>query len=33
MRIGMTLPVMEPDLDADVLRSWATAIDDGPFSS
>lgn len=29
----MTLPVMEPDLDADVLRSWATAIDDGPFSS
>jgi alkanesulfonate monooxygenase SsuD/methylene tetrahydromethanopterin reductase-like flavin-dependent oxidoreductase (luciferase family) len=25
--------VMEPDLDAEVLRDWARAIDDGPFSS
>jgi len=33
MRIGMTMPVMEPDLDAATLRSWARAIDDGPFSS
>lgn len=33
MRVGMTLPVMEPDLDAATLRRWARAIDDGPFSS
>lgn len=29
----MTLPVMEPDLTATVLRNWAREIDDGPFSS
>lgn len=29
----MTMPVMEPDLDATVLRAWATAVDNGPFSS
>ncbi len=29
----MTMPVMEPDLDAGLLRAWARAIDDGPFSS
>ncbi|KZS69550.1 luciferase [Mycobacterium kansasii] len=29
----MTMPVMEPDLDAAVLKKWARAIDDGPFSS
>jgi alkanesulfonate monooxygenase SsuD/methylene tetrahydromethanopterin reductase-like flavin-dependent oxidoreductase (luciferase family) len=29
----MTMPVMEPDLNAEVLREWAHAIDDGPFSS
>jgi hypothetical protein len=29
----MTMPVMEPDLDAQVLRDWAGAIDDGPFSA
>jgi alkanesulfonate monooxygenase SsuD/methylene tetrahydromethanopterin reductase-like flavin-dependent oxidoreductase (luciferase family) len=29
----MTMPVMEPDLDAQVLREWARAIDDGPFSA
>ena len=29
----MTMPVMEPDLDAVVLRTWAQAIDEGPFSS
>ena len=29
----MTMPVMEPDLDAAVLRDWAHAIDDGPFAS
>lgn len=33
VRIGMTVPVMEPDLDAATLRAWAQAIDDGPFSS
>ena len=27
------MPVMEPDLDATMLRTWATTIDDGPFSS
>lgn len=29
----MTMPVMEPDLNASVLRDWARGIDDGPFSS
>jgi alkanesulfonate monooxygenase SsuD/methylene tetrahydromethanopterin reductase-like flavin-dependent oxidoreductase (luciferase family) len=29
----MTMPVMEPDLDATVLKDWAQAIDEGPFSS
>ncbi len=33
MQVGMTLPVMEPDLDAAVLESWARTIDTGPFSS
>ncbi len=33
MQVGMTLPVMEPDLDAAVLEAWSRAIDDGPFSS
>jgi alkanesulfonate monooxygenase SsuD/methylene tetrahydromethanopterin reductase-like flavin-dependent oxidoreductase (luciferase family) len=33
MQIGMTLPVMEPDVDADLLESWCRAVDDGPFSS
>ena len=27
------MPVMEPDLDATILRSWAAAVDAGPFSS
>jgi alkanesulfonate monooxygenase SsuD/methylene tetrahydromethanopterin reductase-like flavin-dependent oxidoreductase (luciferase family) len=29
----MTMPVMEPDLDAALLKEWARAIDEGPFSS
>ncbi|CAN5803762.1 LLM class flavin-dependent oxidoreductase [soil metagenome] len=29
----MTLPVMEPDLDAALLKTWARTVDDGPFSS
>ncbi|ORB67526.1 luciferase [Mycolicibacterium tusciae] len=33
MHIGMTMPVMEPDLDASTLREWAQVIDAGPFSS
>ncbi|MBS9535368.1 LLM class flavin-dependent oxidoreductase [Mycobacterium sp. M1] len=33
MQVGMTMPVMEPDLDAAVLRDWARVIDQGPFSS
>ena len=27
------MPVMEPDLNATVLRNWACGIDEGPFSS
>jgi len=33
VQISMTMPVMEPDLDAGLLREWAHAIDDGPFAS
>ena len=33
VQIGMTMPVMEPDLDAATLQAWAQQIDDGPFSS
>jgi len=33
VQIGMTMPVMEPDLSATVLRQWAQTVDDGPFSS
>lgn len=29
----MTMPVMEPNLDAATLRAWAQATDRGPFSS
>src|SRR3954468_17033971 len=35
VRLGMTLPVMEPDLwvEADTLERWARAVDEGPFAS
>jgi alkanesulfonate monooxygenase SsuD/methylene tetrahydromethanopterin reductase-like flavin-dependent oxidoreductase (luciferase family) len=33
MKIGMTLPVMEPDLDRKVLRDWVETIDRGPYTS
>src|SRR5271156_6472079 len=33
VRIAMTMPVMEPDLDAAILQTWARTIDEGPFSS
>lgn len=33
VKIGMTMPVMEPELDAAMLRCWARTIDEGPFSS
>ena len=33
MRVGMTMPVMEPDLDAGLLRDWAQTVDGGPFAS
>ncbi len=36
MKIGMTLPVMEPDLwerGAATLEEWSRAIDEGPFAS
>ncbi|WP_407688890.1 LLM class flavin-dependent oxidoreductase [Mycobacterium sp. HUMS_1102779] len=29
----MTMPVMEPDLDATLLENWARTVDEGPFSS
>src|SRR5215207_6448571 len=29
----MTMPVMEPNLDAATLKAWARVIDGGPFSS
>jgi alkanesulfonate monooxygenase SsuD/methylene tetrahydromethanopterin reductase-like flavin-dependent oxidoreductase (luciferase family) len=29
----MTLPVMEPNLDAAMLKAWARVVDEGPFSS
>ncbi|WP_204164623.1 LLM class flavin-dependent oxidoreductase [Nocardioides daejeonensis] len=33
MRVGMTLPVMEPALDRAVLERWTRSIDEGPWSS
>jgi alkanesulfonate monooxygenase SsuD/methylene tetrahydromethanopterin reductase-like flavin-dependent oxidoreductase (luciferase family) len=33
MQIGMTLPVMEPELTPGTLERWARAVDEGPFSS
>ncbi len=33
MKIGMTLPLMEPHIDGDGLGRWARAIEAGPFSS
>jgi alkanesulfonate monooxygenase SsuD/methylene tetrahydromethanopterin reductase-like flavin-dependent oxidoreductase (luciferase family) len=33
VQIAMTMPVMEPDLNGSVLRDWARAIEQGPFSS
>ncbi|HSV41060.1 MAG TPA: LLM class flavin-dependent oxidoreductase [Nocardioidaceae bacterium] len=33
MQVGMTLPVMEPDLDAGTLEAWSRYVDEGPFSS
>ena len=33
MQVGMTMPVMEPGLDAGLLEEWARGIDEGPFSS
>jgi len=33
MQVGMTLPVMEPDVDAPMLEGWTRYVDEGPFSS
>ncbi len=33
MQVGMTLPVMEPDLDRSTLEAWVRAVDEGPYSS
>ena len=32
MKIGMTLPVMEPDLTRQDLETWTKKIDSGPWS-
>ena len=32
MKIGMTLPVMEPDLTRKDLEKWTKKIDTGPWS-
>ena len=32
MKIGMTLPVMEPDLSREDLENWTLRIDAGPWS-
>ena len=31
--VGMTLPVMEPDIGPERLQEWSELIDAGPFSS
>ncbi|MBK7950056.1 MAG: LLM class flavin-dependent oxidoreductase [Deltaproteobacteria bacterium] len=33
MKIGMTLPLMEPGIDGEGLERWARAVDQGPYSS
>lgn len=33
MKIGMTLPLMEPQVDGAILETWACAVDQGPFAS
>lgn len=33
MQIGMTLPLMEPDLDRRIFEAWVRAIDEGPYAS
>ncbi len=33
LQVGMTLPVMEPGLDAATLETWSRTVDEGPFSS
>jgi alkanesulfonate monooxygenase SsuD/methylene tetrahydromethanopterin reductase-like flavin-dependent oxidoreductase (luciferase family) len=33
VQIGMTMPVMERNLDSATLKAWARVIDGGPFSS
>ncbi len=33
MKIGMTLPLMEPGVNGDVLERWARAVDEGPYSA
>lgn len=33
MKIGMTLPLMEPQVDGAILETWARAVDQGPFAS
>jgi len=33
MKLGMTLPLMEPGIDGDALERWARAVDQGPYAS
>lgn len=33
MKLGMTLPLMEPHVNREVLEAWARAVDRGPYAS
>lgn len=33
MKVGMTLPIMEPGCDRAMLETWSRTVDEGPFSS
>ncbi|HQR03567.1 MAG: LLM class flavin-dependent oxidoreductase [Proteobacteria bacterium] len=33
MKLGMTLPLMEPGVNREVLEAWARAVDQGPYAS
>lgn len=33
MQIGMTLPLMEPELDRRVFETWVRTVDEGPYAS
>lgn len=33
MKIGMTLPILMPNIDGPTLEAWSRAIDEGPYAS